>query len=105
MNRQKFLDRLVLNVVMAVINVPLIWGGIAITERTNFKLATYGYTLIILPFVSNFFLNYALYDEQYQKESPDTKKNKKITTKSVIIPMLILDILCLLQYLFMKGVF
>lgn len=95
--KQYLIDRIVLNVVLFVINIALIWSGIAITQKTNYKTATYGYTLIILPFVMNFFLNYALYREQ-----PD-KLN--IKSSKYVVPAVVLDILAVLQYLFIRGAF
>ncbi|MBS6445849.1 MAG: hypothetical protein KH373_08645 [Ruminococcus sp.] len=97
MKKEFIINSLILNFILFVINSGLLWSGIAITQRTNFKLATYGYTLIILPFVMNFFLNYALYKEQPNKSD--------LKSSSFVIPMIILDILALVQYFFLRGLF
>lgn len=97
MKKQFIIDSLILNFVLFIINFGLIWGGMSITHRTNFKVATYGYTLIIMPFVMNFFLNYALYKEQPNKVD--------LKSSSFVVPMIILDILALLQYFFLRGLF
>lgn len=97
MKKDFILNSIILNFVLFVINFGLMWSGIAITQRTNFKLSTYGYTLIIMPFVMNFFLNYALYKEQPNKVD--------LKSSSFVVPMIILDILALLQYFFLRGLF
>lgn len=97
MKKKFIIDSLILNFVIFIINFGLMWSGISITQRTNFKLATYGYTLIILPFVMNFFLNYALYKEQPNKAD--------LKSSSFVVPMIILDILALLEYFFIRGAF
>lgn len=97
MKKDFIISSLILNFVLFIINFGLIWVGISITQRTNFKLATYGYTLIIMPFVMNFFLNYALYKEQPNRGD--------LKSSSFIVPMIILDVLSLMQYFFLRGLF
>jgi hypothetical protein len=86
-----------MNFVLFLLDFAAVWGGTAIVHRTNYKVATYGYTLIALPFVANAFLNYALYREQ-----PD---RADLTSSSYVVPAVVLDVLALLQYLFVRGAF
>lgn len=97
MRKEFVFNSIIVNFIMLIINTALIWSGIAITQRTNFKTATYGYALICIPFAMNFVINYALYREQ-----PDKAQMK---STSFVVPMIILDVVAILEYFFLRGLF